>query len=297
MVSKLVRTVAAVTVLVCGVTLWTRPAAAQGVEKRLKTGPVTPATMAVIGDADANRTRDELMTILERYPPSVGRILKLDPSLINADYLATYPALAVFIQQHPDIAHNPGYYFDRVHVGNDYVETRSESYRIWMDLLGWVGGLSVATLILTSLAWVIRMVFDYRRWVRVSKVQAEAHNKLLDRIGANEELLAYVKSSAGSRFLESSPVVFGGVARPVGAPINRILWSIQLGIVIAAAGSGLRYISGQVPPDPSQAFSAIGGLAVAIGLGFILSAGVSYLLSRRLGLIESTAALRERNAE
>ena len=98
MVSKLVRTVAAVTVLVSGVTLWTRPAAAQATEKQLKgRGPAAPAPAAIIGDADANRTRDELTTILERYPPSVGRILKLDPSLINPEYLATYPNYVAFL--------------------------------------------------------------------------------------------------------------------------------------------------------------------------------------------------------
>jgi len=296
MLPKLVRSLAAVTALAGAFSLLTPPAAAQAVAEKKLVGRQPAQATVIVSDADANRTRDELMSILEKYPPSVGRVLKLDPSLLNAGYLATYPALAVFLQQHPDVARSPSYYLDRVHIGNDYVETRSESYRIWTELLGWLGGLSVATLVVTALAWVIRMVVDYRRWVRLSKVQAEAHNKLLDRIGANEELLAYVQSPAGSRFLESAPIALNVSGRPVGAPINRILWSLQLGVVIAAAGFGLRYVSGQVPPDPSQALSAIGGLAVALGFGFILSAGISYMLSRHLGLLESSG-LRARNAD
>jgi hypothetical protein len=293
---KLVRSLAAVTALAAALSFLTPPAAAQAVAEKKLVARQPAQAAVIVSDADANRTRDELMSILEKYPPSVGRVLKLDPSLINADYLASYPALAVFVQQHPDVPRSPSYYLDRVRIGNDYVETRSESYRIWTDLLGWLGGLSVATLVVTALAWVIRMVVDYRRWVRLSKVQAEAHNKLLDRIGANEELLAYVQSPAGSRFLESAPIALNVSGRPVGAPINRILWSLQLGVVIAAAGFGLRYVSGQVPPDPSQALSAIGGLAVALGLGFILSAGISYMLSRHLGLLENSG-LRARNAD
>jgi len=39
-----------------------------------------------------------------------------------------------------------------------------------------------------------------------AKVQAEAHTKLLDRLTSNDELLAYVQSSAGSRFLQSAPM-------------------------------------------------------------------------------------------
>ena len=81
--------------------------------------------------------RDQLMELLEKYPPSLGRVLKLDPSLLaNSDYLATYPSLATFLAQHPDVQRNPGYYFERIRTGNEYVDTRSESYRIWNDMLG-----------------------------------------------------------------------------------------------------------------------------------------------------------------
>ena len=36
-------------------------------------------------------------------------VLQLDPTLLwRADYLATYPGLAAFLEQHPEVAHNPG---------------------------------------------------------------------------------------------------------------------------------------------------------------------------------------------
>jgi hypothetical protein len=297
MLPKLMRSAAAVAALAGALALQGRPADAQGVLEKRLVARQQAQTVVVAKDDDANGTRDELMAILEKYPPSVGRVLKLDPSLLNSDYLSSYPVLAAFVQQHPDIARSPGYYFERVRIGNEFPQdTRSDSSRIWLELLSWVGGLSVATLILTSLGWVIRMIVDYRRWLRLSKVQAEAHNKLLDRIGANEELLAYVQSPAGSRFLESAPIALNLAGRPAGAAVNRILWSLQLGVVIAAAGLGLRYISGQVPPDPSQALRAIGGLGVALGIGFILSAAISYALSRHLGLLDGEP-LRPRTAD
>ena len=47
--------------------------------------------------------------MLGKYPPSLGRVLKLDPTLMtNQDYLAPYPELAAFLAQHPEVAHNPG---------------------------------------------------------------------------------------------------------------------------------------------------------------------------------------------
>src|SRR5580700_9791658 len=60
---------------------------------------------------DAQSTREELSRLLERYPPSVRNVLGVDPGLLgNQPYLATYPALASYLNNHPEIAHNPSFY-------------------------------------------------------------------------------------------------------------------------------------------------------------------------------------------
>src|SRR5688572_26779081 len=54
---------------------------------------------------DANATRMRLHQLLRELPPAVGEVLQRDPSLMNRpDYLAPYPALTAFFQQHPEIA-------------------------------------------------------------------------------------------------------------------------------------------------------------------------------------------------
>ena len=63
------------------------------------------------------------------------------------------------------------------------------------------------------LVWVIRTVVDHRRWLRQSRVQVEVHSKILDRMASNEDLLAYAKTPAGSRFLESGPIDLGSAPR------------------------------------------------------------------------------------
>jgi hypothetical protein len=112
---------------------------------------------------------------------------------------------------------------------------------------------------------------------------------------ANEELLAYVQSPAGQRFLESAPITLDAGNRRISAPFTRILWSVQVGLVLAAAGIGLQFVSSRVAatstvPDAAQPVAAMGVLAIALGIGFIISAGVSYFLSRQLGLFEHAAA-------
>src|SRR5262249_26069150 len=71
----------------------------------------SPAAVAPVEERDARETRQRLHEVLRQYPPSVGRVLQLDPSLLTkSDYMAPYPTLAAFIAQHPEVAHNPAFF-------------------------------------------------------------------------------------------------------------------------------------------------------------------------------------------
>src|SRR5262245_53275287 len=60
---------------------------------------------------DARETRSRLNDIFNQYPPSVREVLRIDPTLISrADYIGNYPMLAAFLEQHPEIAHNPAFF-------------------------------------------------------------------------------------------------------------------------------------------------------------------------------------------
>jgi hypothetical protein len=135
--------------------------------------------------------------------------------------------------------------------------------------------------------WLIKTLLDWRRWTRLARVQADVHAKLLDRFTANEELLAYIQTSAGRRFLESGPVLAEAGPRPLGAPVSRILWSFQVGIVLAIAGLGLQFVSGRVVAEVGNGLAVLGVLAIALGLGFILSGVAAWLISRRMGLFDA----------
>ena len=73
------------------------------------------------------------------------------------------------------------------------------------------------------------MIVTSRRWNKLSKVQYEVHSKLLDRFTSNEDLLAYMQTPAGRRFLESAPIRCPTSRDRCGAPFSRILWSVQAG--------------------------------------------------------------------
>ncbi len=259
-------------------------AAAQAPATATSNPPATTTT--VVTDADSHETREAFDSVLRRYPSEVSRVLKLDPSLMtNQSYLANYPALASFLSQHPEVGHSPAFYLGSISIPEDGVRENG-SERVWRSTMEGLAIFAVFALAASVLIWLVRTIIDHRRWSRVSKVQAEVHNKLMDRFTANDDLLAYIQTPAGKRFLESAPLALDGGPRAVSAPIGRILWSVQVGLVLAAAGVGLQVVSSSIEKTVSQPLLAMGILGVWIGGGFVLSAVVSYILSRTLGLWE-----------
>ncbi len=306
MISHRVLTRSAVATLVLTISV---PALAAGRQQRA-VAPVErpetaqPAPQVFINqDQDARETRETLEELLKKLPPAVGRVLRTDPSLLGNDsYLAPYPALAAFLKQHPEIRNSPGFFFE--HIGPmefwspSQPETReTQALHVWRDIFQFfaIGGLFLT--VTGALIWIIRTLIEYRQWHRASKVHTEVHNKLMDRFTNNEDLLAYMQTPAAQRFLESAPLSLEAPARPVGAPLSRILWSVQVGVVLGAGALGLLFVSNRVIEEVAQPLFAIGVLALAIGAGFVVSAGASFLLSRRLGLFEPPVPPREHIAQ
>jgi hypothetical protein len=76
-------------------------------------------------------------------------------------------------------------------------------------------------------------------------------------------------------------------------PQGRILWSVQGGVVLIAGGIGLQVVSGRVSDASSQPLHALGVLGIALGVGFVISAIISFVISRRMGLIEPPSTRTE----
>jgi hypothetical protein len=264
--------------------------------------PAPPATVpgAAALETDAREVRDEFERILMRYPPEVGRILKMDPTMLtNQQYLAQYPTIQQFVTAHPEIARNPSFYLEFVRISYDYtrpVDPQSRAIDMWRNLIESASIFVVMVFVASMFAWLVKTVVTHRRWLRTSKIQTEVHNKLLERFSGTNELLTYVQSSPGRQFLEAAPIVTEGVAdRPVSAPLNRILWSVQAGIVLVVGGLGFQFVSGRIMPEVAEGLWTLGVLGTAFGLGFILAGAFSFVMSRRLGLLERPASVgRER---
>ena len=267
-------------------------AAAQGPEGPGRVARQTPSAPAAtpVNKQDAEETRRQFNEVLSQYPPSLGRVMRLDPTLMtNENYLASYPNVAAFLAQYPDIARNPGFYLERYDPNfqlQEPTDARRQALKMWEEAIEFFGAFAVFCAVVLGLFVIVRYVVEYRRWSRVSKVNAEVHNKILDRFGSNEELLAYIDSPAGRRFLEATPIAPSAApARSVGAPYGRILLSVQVGLILIALGVGFLVIAGRAIDEVQPVITALSVLAFCLGIGSVASAGASYVLSHKLGLL------------
>jgi hypothetical protein len=212
----------------------------------------------------------------------------------NQSYLATYPTLSAFLQQHPEVVNNPGYYLENVTVTFWSPPTppdpTSAALSMWRNLIEAVFVFLGVIGVTIGVLWLIRTVLNHRRWLRVYRTQLELQSKMVDRFPNSEELIAYLRSATTTpAMVEPQPsVTWPKMALP-GTPVNRVLWSVQAGLVLSALAVGLILVSRGVLPEVGEVFYSIGVLVLATGIGFVLSAVASYVLSQRLGILAPKA--------
>jgi len=145
------------------------------------------------------------------------------------------------------------------------------------DLAPMIG--SVAMFIVV--AWIVKMSLAHRRQIRLTELQHDLQERLLDKFTTTQELADYLQGDVGRRFLESATVERAN-------PYARILGSIQVSLVLLTGGAAFLILQGRIA-DADEAFVFLGTLGVALGIGFGLSAAVAYTLSKAWGVINGGA--------
>lgn len=291
---RVTRPTAAFIVVLTSLSLVT-PARAQ----QRRSGEATPATsqapasVSTVPTMSAEEIRRDLDELFRQFPPSLPRVLRMDPSLLgNPSYLQTYPSLATFLAQHPEVAHNPAFFLASYDDARGRLTPQDRAIDMWR---GAIESFTIGTVMLAvgaGVIWLIKTLIEHRRWSRLSKIQMEVHSKLMDRFTANEDLLAYIQTPAGKRFLESAPIPLDS-PRSINAPLGRILWSAQAGAVATVLGAGVYIVSQNTLEEVASPLAGFGVVIIALGIGFIASAALAYVLTRRFGLLPDSSAAPE----
>lgn len=225
----------------------------------------------------SQEVRNDLSALLRGSPHELATILTLDPTLLsNQAFLAGYPALARFVAANPEVRRNPRYFLAEF-------DHRVQHSQLG-DILEGLTIFCVFGLAFLAAGWVMRTMIEQRRWNRLAKTQSDVHTKILERFGTSEALLEYIRTPAGAKFLEAAPIPVRAEPSGAGAPVARVMWSIQIGVVVAVGALGMILVSYRFDTDSAQDVFALGAIALSVGVGFVVSALVSLFLSRRLGL-------------
>ena len=269
------------------------------------TPPVRPSASAPAAsnpaptERDVAATQSELIKLL-RLSPTLTTVVAHDPSLLsNQDYVArNNPQLAAFLTTHPEVARNPDFYLFS-HLNHEDGEPDEALERaVWPDVFHPSGSpspfaeflhdlspLLAFAFFLIALTWMIRAILENRRWNRIFKLQSEVHGRLIDKFSSSQELATYMETEAGKRFLEAAPIpVSIESAQRMPNTVARVLTPLQIGIVLVLLGIGfllLRHASA----DMETPMLVLGTVVMMPGIGFIISAGITWVLAARLGLI------------
>lgn len=129
----------------------------------------------------------------------------------------------------------------------------------------------------TLLGWVFWLYTRARQ--KSLKDRVEFQTRVLSRFESSQELREFLQTRGGLVLLEahqregSSPV-----------PLSRIMTAVQVGLFLCVLGIGLILVALLIG---ELEICIPGALLVMAGIGFFLSAAVTYWLSRRHGLLDS----------
>ena len=139
---------------------------------------------------------------------------------------------------------------------------------------------------MTAFYLIIAAGFNARKAGILIRARAELQTKVLDRLGSGREVIEFSQTEGGKQFIEALSVESLEGNPSKGSPTERILGSIQKGIILTLLGLGFLLLAEKFQKDdPGDVFMVIGTVGLSLGIGFLLSAGVSYRLSRSMGLL------------
>jgi hypothetical protein len=108
--------------------------------------------------------------------------------------------------------------------------------------------------------------------------QSAMQRHLLDRFSSAQDFAQFMQSPAGQKYVT-------GFTDVVTSPRNSILSSVRTGCVLAFGGIGCIAGSNSLPPY-FHAGWVVGWVVFLSGIGFLVSAVISYFLAKKLGIRE-----------
>jgi len=130
--------------------------------------------------------------------------------------------------------------------------------------------------------WICLIFIRARQRRRELEALTAFQTRLLDKLDSGDELTRFMESRGGERLLKSFQ------ERPARG-LDRVLSAATAGLVLTALGFASIIVQESCDVG-GFGFRAIGTLLLGLGVGFVISAGLSFVLARRYGALDGGSA-------
>ena len=139
----------------------------------------------------------------------------------------------------------------------------------------------IAPFFFGTMAFVVWTVVKSWQRHQQLKLMAEFNGRLIERIGSVKDFSEFLQTEGGASLLNNLTIESG----PTGVH-ERILRASALGVVFIAVSLGLLFLAWHFNlRHEGGPFTVVGVIMLSLGLGCLLSSGVSYRLARALGVL------------
>ncbi len=150
------------------------------------------------------------------------------------------------------------------------------------EIVSGITSLFFGVTIIICVTWIVINVLSSLKQRANTKTRAEIYSRLIDKFGTAPEFIAFLQSDAGLKFIEENTV-------QTSVPLTKILTSVQIGIILSLLGFGL-LVTGNVfgeslGGDLYIVLTVGGTIGLTIGVGFLISAAISYKLCKSWGIL------------
>ena len=145
-------------------------------------------------------------------------------------------------------------------------------------VFGVVGVASIFALLVGFSTWILS-----RRGQERARARIDLQRRILEKFGTAGEFVAFLESDGGRKFLDS-------ISNEIHTHAARIFASIQKGAIFTLIGVVGFLVILLYGRDDLIPLAVPSGIALAVGLGYLVSAFVTYRLSKQWNLLPPTVA-------
>ncbi len=123
------------------------------------------------------------------------------------------------------------------------------------------------------IGWIVWMIVKWRQY----KYRMNVQLKMLDKVNSGTDLVQFAESEAGAKFLDSLELQSAGTRDRIISAVYKAVILVVLGIAIFLLRNTLE--------EAAVAFTILGTVLMAFGIGYIIAIFISYRLASKWGMV------------